>query len=111
MVDFKIFERIIFSHFLTNFSHKSAYESGRRLKICLGSSNHLSKSCIKKSSLYLLAVTNDSVFKSALLSWDTLYIKIYAVCVAKIVCSYVLSYLSYITYYIIYHISQPKHNL
>ena len=29
---------------------------------------------VKKSSLNLLAVTNDSVFKSAPLFWDTLYI-------------------------------------
>ena len=33
---------------------------------------------VKKSSLlYLLAVTNDSVFKSAPLFWDTLYIHEY----------------------------------
>ena len=32
------------------FRHKSALESGRKLKICLGFSNHLSKSC-KKSCL------------------------------------------------------------
>ena len=45
------------------FRRKLALESGRKLKR-LG---------ILQSFLYLLAATNDSVFKSAPLFWDTLY--------------------------------------
>ena len=47
----------------TYFVHKSALENGRRLKFVWAPTIYLSR--VKKLSLYLLGVTNDSVFKSA----------------------------------------------
>ena len=58
MVYFKKIKRLFFDHFLTKMH---IFSINRHLKVVEG---YLSKSC-KKSSLYLLAVTNDSVFKSA----------------------------------------------
>ena len=73
MVYFKNSERIFFGHFLTKM-HIFAINRHLKLvescKFVWWSSNHLSKSC-KKSSLYLLAVTNDSVFKSAQIFFGT----------------------------------------
>ena len=47
----------------TFFLHKSALENGGRLKFVWAPTIYLSR--VKKLSLYLLGVTNDSVFKSA----------------------------------------------
>ena len=60
MVYFNNFERIFSGHFLTKMH---IFAINRHLKIVGPPTIHLSR--VKKSSLYLLAVTNDSVFKSA----------------------------------------------
>ena len=66
MVYFKKIETIFRPFFNKNahFRHKSVLENGRMLKFFVGPPNiYLSR--VKKSSLYLLPVTNDSRLKSA----------------------------------------------
>ena len=65
MVLFFKYGRFLLAMFDKNayFRRKLALESGRKLK----------KLGLLQSFLYLLAATDDSVFKSAPLFWDTLY--------------------------------------
>ena len=60
-------------------TYSAIYQSLEVVEICFGGPPKIYLSRVKKfkSLLACRAVTNDSVFKSAPLFWDTLYIQLY----------------------------------